>query len=185
MGRMTWKRDLDGYEDVGLRDGVTVGDAICRLASYEDTGLEPEEITTKSYGCVFYCNRKCNLDGDFCAEGPGCPYEIGAATAKHMLDLTQAERDGRLVMPPCKVGDIVWTNMAIVGDRYRAADRPYPIEVVFIGMEADKCFFHGLYSNGRVFPFDFDRIGKTVFLAREEAEAVLKRREETDNEAEQ
>ena len=151
MGRMTWKRDLDGYEDVGLRDGVTVGDAICRLASYEDTGLEPEEITTKSY----------------------------------MLDLTQAERDGRLVMPPCKVGDIVWTNMAIVGDRYRAADRPYPIEVVFIGMEADKCFFHGLYSNGRVFPFDFDRIGKTVFLAREEAEAVLKRREETDNEAEQ
>lgn len=41
MGRMTWKRDLDGYEDVGLRDGVAVGDAICRLASYEDTGLEP------------------------------------------------------------------------------------------------------------------------------------------------
>lgn len=46
MERMTWKRDLDGYEDVGLRDGVTVGDAICRLASYEDTGLEPNDPLT-------------------------------------------------------------------------------------------------------------------------------------------
>lgn len=45
---------------------------INRLGAYEDTGLEPEEITTEPYGCVFYCNRKCNLDGDFCAEGPGC-----------------------------------------------------------------------------------------------------------------
>lgn len=33
--RLTWKRDLDGATDVGLRDGVTVGDAICRLADIE------------------------------------------------------------------------------------------------------------------------------------------------------
>lgn len=44
MERMTWKRGLDGIEDVCLQDGVTIGDAICRLADYEDTGLEPEEI---------------------------------------------------------------------------------------------------------------------------------------------
>lgn len=36
MERLTWKRDLDGYTDVGLRDGVSVGDAISRLADYED-----------------------------------------------------------------------------------------------------------------------------------------------------
>lgn len=72
-----------------------------RLAAYEDTGLEPEEITTEPYGCVFYCNRKCNLDGDFCAEGPGCPHEINAETAKHLLELARAEKDGRLmVLPP-------------------------------------------------------------------------------------
>lgn len=35
MSRLTWKRDLDGATDVGLRDGVTVGDAICRLADIE------------------------------------------------------------------------------------------------------------------------------------------------------
>lgn len=70
------------------------------LAAYEGTGLEPEEITTEPYGCVFYCNRKCNLDGDFCAEGPGCPHEINAETAKHLLELAQAEKDGRLMVLP-------------------------------------------------------------------------------------
>lgn len=44
MERLTWICRADGYDDVGLRDGVTIGDAICRLAAYEDTGLEPEEI---------------------------------------------------------------------------------------------------------------------------------------------
>jgi len=39
MERLTWKRSLDGHEDVGLRKGVTVDDAILRLADYEDTGL--------------------------------------------------------------------------------------------------------------------------------------------------
>ena len=34
--RLTWKRSLDGFEDVGLRDGVTVGEAICKLAELED-----------------------------------------------------------------------------------------------------------------------------------------------------
>ena len=35
MERLTWVRDLDGMTDVGLRDGVTVSDAICRLAALE------------------------------------------------------------------------------------------------------------------------------------------------------
>ena len=49
-------------------------------------------------GCVFYCNRKCNIDGDFCVEGPSCPKEIDAGTAKHLLELAQAEKDGRLLV---------------------------------------------------------------------------------------
>lgn len=35
MNRLTWKRELDGFTDVGLHDGVTEGDAICRLADIE------------------------------------------------------------------------------------------------------------------------------------------------------
>ena len=42
-----------------------------------------------------------SIDGDFCAEGPGCPHEINAETANHLLELAQAEKDGRLmVLPP-------------------------------------------------------------------------------------
>lgn len=34
--RLTYKQGIDGYEDVGLRPGVTVGDAICKLADIEE-----------------------------------------------------------------------------------------------------------------------------------------------------
>lgn len=44
MKRLTWECELDGFTDIGLRDGVTVDAAICRLSAYERTGLEPEEI---------------------------------------------------------------------------------------------------------------------------------------------
>ena len=99
------------------------------------------------------------------------------------LELTQAEKDGRLVVLPFKVADIVWTSIAIVGDRYKSADRPYPVEVVFIGFGEGKRFFNVQYSNGRFFHFDFEQIGKTVFLTREEAEEALKKRgEDVDNE---
>lgn len=42
--RCTWRDDIDGYSDVGLRKGITEGDAFRRLADYEDTGLSPTEI---------------------------------------------------------------------------------------------------------------------------------------------
>lgn len=74
--------------------------AIDRLAAYEETGLEPEEITTKPEGCVFYCNRKCTLDADWCAEGPGCQRELTQETAMHLLELAWAEKGGRLVVLP-------------------------------------------------------------------------------------
>ena len=35
--RLTWKRSLDGCTDVGLREGVTVGEAICKLADLEES----------------------------------------------------------------------------------------------------------------------------------------------------
>ena len=101
-----------------------------------------------------------------------------AMPLERVQELAQAEKDGRLVVLPCKVGDTLWTNISVVGDRYKSADRPYPVEVVFIGIGGDSGFFHVQYSNGRVFPFDLDKLGKTVFLTREEAEAALKKREE-------
>lgn len=46
MKRLTSRLDLDGYTEVSLYPGVTVGEAICKLSEYESTGLEPEEILT-------------------------------------------------------------------------------------------------------------------------------------------
>ena len=33
--RLTWKSSIDGFEDVGLNEGVTLGEAICKLADLE------------------------------------------------------------------------------------------------------------------------------------------------------
>lgn len=60
-----------------------------RLAAYEDTGLMPEEITTEKPACVFYCNRRCNLNDDWCHEGPGCLQELSAEAAVHLLESVQ------------------------------------------------------------------------------------------------
>lgn len=81
---------------------VALDKVIDRLAAYEDTELEPEEIVSvqEEPWCVFYFNRRCNLDGDFCPEGPGCPQEMSPEDALRLLKLAQAEKDGRLVVLP-------------------------------------------------------------------------------------
>ena len=106
-----------------------------RLAAYEDTGLEPEEI--KDNMEMFRAYRH------ICA----------GHEPEHIRDLLQAERDGRLVALPCKVGDKVYQI---------DAERVYESEVKGI-----------IYDAGHI-DFDERAIGKTVFLTREEAEAALK-----------
>lgn len=81
----------------------------------------------------------------------------------------QAERDAAVVLP-CKVGDKFWTVYC---------EKVQKVKVSMITQKADGSWnvrfsvFNGWGSsiNGSV-----DVIGKTVFLTREEAEAVLKRR---------
>lgn len=87
------------------------------------------------------------------------------------------EKDGgRLVELPCKVGETVYANFSICGDYLREKDRPYPCEVVFIGLSGEP-FIHIQFPNDRVLPVNFDKIGKTVFLTKEAAEAALKEQE--------
>ena len=121
-----------------------------RLADYEDTGLSPEEIVKM-----------------------GMAYEDSKRYAARLEGRIKAYGEGRIVVLPCKVGDELWTNISICGDRYRLSDRPYRVKVVFIGMGPETSFFHIQYSNGRVFPVDKEKFGKTVFLTREEAEKAL------------
>lgn len=171
MKRLTEKRDCGSgilywlscpdarYCAGGCAQCDTVDKAIDRLGEYEDTGLTPEEIERSKMeieaGCVKAVARTYGID------------------INRLRQLAEADRDGCVIVLPCKVGDTVWTNISIRGDRYRLSDRPYPIKVVFFGNGGKKRFFHVEYSNGRVFPFDESAIGKRVFLTREEAERAL------------
>ena len=84
-----------------------------------------------------------------------------------------------VIVPPCKVGDTVYTNIAMQGWYFRNKDKPYSGKVVFIGLNDSKKMGYGfinvLYNgrNGCVYQFNFSDIGKTVFLSKEEAEKAL------------
>ena len=122
-------------------------DAANRLAAYEDTGLEPEEIA------------------DFMKRWEQA-VEIGGMLKKygidHIWDIIQAEQDGRLVVLPCKVGDHVWVD-----------GREAVVEN-FFGYETERYLHAQFYGNMQYIDIPFAEIGKTAFLTREEAEAVLK-----------
>ena len=114
-----------------------------RLAEYEDIGLEPEKI-------VFLKN----VVDDAFSDKP--------EFTEHIRELLRAEKDGRLVVLPCKVGDTI----------YRCGD---PIKKIYEWQIA----YVEVYEDETVFVDDSDNtfveadIGKTVFLTHEEAEKVL------------
>ena len=95
---------------------------------------------------------------------------------KEALPILQAKVQDRLVILPCGLGETVYANFAIRGDYLREKDKPYPCEVVFIGLSKEP-FLHIQFKNGRVFPVKFCEVGKTVFTTREAAEAALKEQE--------
>ena len=114
-----------------------------RLKQYEDIGLEPEKI-------VFLKN----VVDDAFSDKP--------EFTEHIRELLRAEKDGRLVVLPCKVGDTI----------YRRGD---PIKKIYEWQIA----YVEVYEDETVFVDDSDNtfveadIGKTVFLTREAAEKAL------------
>lgn len=121
--------------------------AVCeRLAAYEDTGVTPDEIKAP-----FTETAITNL----AAQALGME-------ARRLRELAEADKDGRVVVQPCKVGDILYRVFAgeifehRVGRlKYFAIQKRWDIET---------------------YPFCpcvESSIGKTVFLTREEAEKAL------------
>lgn len=166
MERLTWRGGVYGHEDVGLNDGVSVGDAICQLAAYEDTGLEPKQAMLisnvlrevgETYNCWFDYVVNCVIENS------------------HLKELAQAEKDGRLVaLPPCKAGDYIFR---IVDMESHSAYKDFVTteKVLQFGIPIESIF-----CGTNILPIE--EFGKAVFLTREEAEAALKKREEAGNE---
>lgn len=83
----------------------------------------------------------------------------------------------RIVELPCKVGDTLYTNMSVSGWYLRDKDRPYPVKVVFVGINGVDNLYNTEYSEGKMWQFRGSDIGKTVFLTKEAAEQALRERE--------
>ena len=154
MNRLTIRKS-DGAWDVPLRndDGAYIPsqEIIDRLAAYEDSGLEPEEVRgiKTAYDEV------------------QIPYEVVAtgADAARVIRLLDAEDEGRLLVLPCKVGDTVFSAFENEG--------VFCGKVYAISTCDGTNWFSVRYDGGLRYDNTWDEIGKTVFFAREDAEKAL------------
>ena len=151
MERLTYFKD--GYWRVNFSGVQYQADFVDSLAAYEDTGLTPEEgpPQDKADEIALKLMRLADLESL-------CSYD-------RIRELAEADKDGRVVVLPCKVGDTVWRIVRDgephitrdeVRDMYFADDMTPCVELV----------------GGRV-TFT-EKFGKTIFLSREEAEKALR-----------
>lgn len=116
-----------------------------RLVEYEDTGLTPEEIDMdhEAAETLRQLCRGCDLD--------------------RLEKLDEADKNGRVVVRPCKIGDVL----------YRASPSGVVVHRVvnMVYRELTSRWYIDTIPN---LPYASEELGKTTFLAREEAEKALK-----------
>ena len=86
----------------------------------------------------------------------------GIVPFDRLLELADADRAGKLVVLPCKVGDHVWI------------DGEEAVLTYFFGYKTERYFHAVFFRTHNCIDIPFSEIGETVFLTREEAEAALK-----------
>lgn len=149
MERLTNKREADAQRkeyERRLANGYPRNipeERFLRLAAYEDTRLEPEEIDMDHEAAeqLRQLCRNCDLD--------------------RLEKLAEADKSGRVVIRPCKVGDTVY--FALLG---RIIEKQVFSIVSFSNSTR-------IYCDGTSEYFRPEDIGKTFFLTCEEAEAAL------------
>lgn len=113
-----------------------------RVAAYEDTGCEPEQIA-KAKDAL----------------------EYAYGNAERIIKLAEADRDGRLVVLPCKVGDVVYG--------FHGSRTILPMEVKWVETNTNGWDVAAQYAPMAPKFYQFSDFGKTVFLTHEEAEKAL------------
>lgn len=89
-----------------------------------------------------------------------------------MSELAEADKDGRLVVLPCKVGDRLYE---VTGRKTISVYKVRAIRVELFGLFIEWDIVEGFVWQS-LSGINAGKIGKTVFLTREEAEAALKER---------
>lgn len=136
------------YSEVGVVENMrtsTLAAMICKLSAYEDTGLEPEDV----------CKWKDALS------------KLTHTTGDRILEIANAEREGRLIVLPCKLRDTVYI------------ERHYVPEIQETKVDRFHFDSEGIYcltrNDDKKGGWDGQgRIGRNVFLTRKEAEDAMK-----------
>lgn len=133
-----------------------------KLKQFEDEKRTPEEIHALS-----------NLF-DYVVEQTQTLVQTGEFLAR-LRELAEADKDGRVVVLPCKVGDTIYFARANPILQYKVTG--YEMGEASISQVRSK---HVDKETGLTFNFTFrpGSIGKTVFLSREEAEKALQEMED-------
>lgn len=150
MERLTFEGNF--YDIAQCRELLCLYDNNCtqkqvweRLKAYEDTGLMPAEVHSMS--------------GEWCAM---MSVLNGIGSYDRLRELAEADRDGRLVVLPCKVGDKLYRVFAGEIFEHRVGSMKYFV-------------IQGRWDI-ETYPFCpcvESSIGKTIFLTREEAKKAL------------
>ena len=157
MERLTY-RYADGeawasiYKVSACGEHECPGPIIERLAAYEDTGMTPEEIDALQ-------KREQGLAEMLVNVSCGC-----AVSYSRLAELAQAEKDGRLVVLPCKPDEIFYQWKR--GDDCPSVSRFEGVEI-----SEDGEITYPMKRWGEA--FTLDDFGKTIFLSRADAKAAL------------
>lgn len=110
-----------------------------RLKQYEDTKRTPEQIEA--------------LEAAIMGKAVAQITEFEGLPVARLRELAVADKDGRVIVLPCKVGDTIW-RLKRTFETYPDKSKPYT--------EADGFLLQDIWN-----------VGKNVFLTREEAEKAL------------
>lgn len=129
-----------------------------RLAAYEDSECAPEEVLPKDKAdeIALKLMRLTDLESL-------CSYT-------RLRELAEADKDGRVVVPPCKVGDRLYE---VTGRKTISVYKVRAIRVELFGLFIEWEIVEGFVWQS-LSGINAGEIGKTVFLTREEAEKALK-----------
>ena len=124
-----------------------------RLKAYEDKVKTPEEVLPKDKAdeIALKLMRLADLESL-------CSYT-------RLRELAEADKDGRLVVPPCKVGDVVYG--------FHGGKTILPMVAKWIETNTDGWCIAVQYAPMAPEFYRFSDFGKTVFLTREEAGKAL------------
>ncbi len=162
MERLTNKREADAQREEyerRLANGYPRNipeERFLRLAAYEDTHMMPADVMSMRMDMAIITALLHDCDVD------------------RMRELAEADKDGRLAVLPCKVGDTVW----VTRNPWTGKLLKKPLDAYVNGV---KMYSHGIYVNllfdtrkiNGTRDYEINHIGKTVFLTHEEAEAAL------------